>query len=65
MEIGGGESTVDPVKRIRNLKKKLTQIQQLKEKLKNGSLASLDQDQQAKLDSEASILQEIKSLEGS
>ena len=59
---GGAEAAPDPGKRVRNLKKKLTQIQQLKEKLKAGS--ALEPEQQAKIDSEASILEEIQSLEG-
>lgn len=64
MDLDAGEgAAADPVKRIRNLKKKLTQIQQLKERLQNGTLKSLDQEQQAKLDSEPGILGEIKSLE--
>ena len=45
---------------IRNLKKKLTQIQQLREKVAGG--ASLEPEQQSKLDSEADILEEMKAL---
>ena len=61
--LGGAEGSADPGKRVRNLKKKLTQIQQLREKLKSGSIKALDPDQQAKLDSESTILQEIESLQ--
>lgn len=55
--------TADPQKRIRNLKKKLTQIQQLRDKLRNG--ARLDSEQQAKVDSETEVKAEIEALEGS
>ena len=51
----------DPSKRIRNLKKKLTQIQQLREKQEAG--APLEAEQQAKIGSEAGILEELRSLE--
>lgn len=61
-EGGGGGAASDPAKRARNLKKKLTQIQQLREKIASGALSQLEPEQQAKLDSEASILAELKSL---
>ena len=57
------EAGTDPQKRIRNLKKKLTQIQQLQDKLKGG--ATLDAEQQTKLDSEAEVKAELDALQGS
>lgn len=60
LEEGGGSQAAEPAKRVRNLKKKLTQIQQLREKKESG--AALEAEQQAKLDSEASILQELQTL---
>ena len=60
-EEGEASQGGDPAKRIRNLKKKLTQIQQLKEKSQSG--AKLESEQQAKLDSEASVLEELRTLE--
>ena len=62
LEINGasGEPAGDPAKRIRNLKKKLTQIQQLREKVAGG--ASLEPEQQSKLNSEAEVLEELKAL---
>lgn len=57
---GDGNQATDPAKRIRNLKKKLTQIQQLRDKSKGG--AKLEAEQQAKIDSETSIIDELKSL---
>lgn len=55
-----GEPAGDPAKRIRNLKKKLTQIQQLREKVAGG--ATLEPEQQSKLNSEADVLQELRAL---
>ena len=60
LQEGGSGQAADPAKRVRNLKKKLTQIQQLRERKASG--ATLETEQQAKLDSEASILQELESL---
>jgi uncharacterized protein with WD repeat len=55
-----GENGGDPAKRVRNLKKKLTQIQQLREKVAAGG--SLGPEQQSKLGSEKEVLAELKSL---
>jgi len=62
LEVNGaaGEAAGDPAKRARNLKKKLTQIQQLREKVAAG--ASLGPEQQSKLDSETEVLEELKAL---
>ena len=55
---GGSDTAADPAKRVRNLRKKLTQIQQLKSK----ATSVLEPEQRAKLDSEAAILAELRSL---
>lgn len=56
----GGSQAADPAKRVRNLKKKLAQIQQLREKKAAG--VTLESEQQAKIDSETSIVNELRSL---
>jgi len=53
------ESVADLEKRIRNLNKKLGQIQKLKEK----DADSLDADARSKLESESALLAEVKALE--
>lgn len=50
----------DTAKRLRNLQKKLRQVQELKDK----KLKTLDADQKSKLASEESLLREIQSLSG-
>ena len=47
----------DPEKRIKALKKKLKQIEEIRERIKSGEQVELTQMQ--KLDSEASILKEV------
>lgn len=51
---------VDPEKRARKIKKTLKQIVELKEKQSSGT--ELNEDQQKKVDSEASLLDELKQL---
>ena len=46
---------------IKNLKKKLKQIDDLEEKLSSG--LSLNEDQQAKVSAKGEVLQELKTLE--
>jgi len=52
---------VDIGKKIKNLKKKLKQIDELEQKLKAG--ASLNEDQQGKIDAKAEVMEELKTLE--
>ena len=52
---------VDLTKKIKNLKKKLKQIDDLEEKLSSG--LSLNEDQQAKVSAKGEVLQELKTLE--
>jgi len=56
-----GLGEVDIGKRIKNIKKKMKQIDELEEKLKNGM--SLNEDQQAKIDAKSSVVEELKTLE--
>ncbi len=59
---GQEDSGADAAKRLRNLQKKLRQVQQLKEKQAGG--AALEPEQLQKIASEAGLLQEISMLEG-
>ncbi len=55
----------DSAKKVRNLQKKLKQIQQLKEKRSAGGSSGLTHEQVQKLDSEGSVLSELQQLEQS
>ncbi|KAB0793874.1 hypothetical protein PPYR_13494 [Photinus pyralis] len=54
---------VDPVKRLRNLKKRLREAEQLEENLKNGLLTKPEPDQLAKVQRKNDILMQIYELE--
>ena len=56
------EAGTDAGKRLRNLQKKLRQVQQLREKQAAG--AALEPEQLQKIASEATLIQEVRSLEG-
>ncbi len=56
------DSGADNAKRLRNLQKKLRQVQQLKERHAKGE--SLEPEQVAKIGSEAGLTAEIQSLGG-
>lgn len=56
-----GGTVADPAKRVRNLKKRLAQIEELEGRLRGG--AALDPEQRAKVESKISVLEEVKSLE--
>ena len=58
----GQDGAADSAKRLRNLQKKLRQVQQLKEKQTKGE--PLDPEQLAKIRGEAGLLADIKSLGG-
>ena len=58
----GQDGAADSAKRLRNLQKKLRQVQQLKEKQAKGE--PLDPEQLAKIRGEAGLLADIKSLGG-
>ena len=50
-------------KKIRNLQKKLKQIQQLKDKRESAGISSLTHEQLQKLESEQSVLSELYQLQ--
>ena len=52
---------VDVGKKIKNLKKKLKQIDELEQKLKTG--LSLNEDQQGKVEAKEEVMEELKTLE--
>ncbi|XP_063383679.1 partner of Y14 and mago [Cydia fagiglandana] len=55
--------TTDPAKRLKNLRKKLRDIETLEEKVKSGVLKTPDKDQKEKMSKKPSILKEIEVLE--
>nr|CAG4645969.1 EOG090X0KVN [Lynceus sp. MCZ IZ 141354] len=58
-----GEPVTDPAKRLKNLKKKLRDIEALEEKQKSGQVAQLDKDQMEKIRRKAEVVKEIRQLE--
>jgi len=58
----GQDGAADDAKRLRNLQKKLRQVQQLKERQAKGE--SLEPEQIAKIEGETGLLAEIQSLGG-
>ncbi|CAG9786972.1 unnamed protein product [Diatraea saccharalis] len=56
-------SQADPAKRLKNLKKKLRDIEQLEEKIKSGTLKNPDKDQKEKMSKKSDIIKEIELLE--
>ena len=58
----GQDAAADSAKRLRNLQKKLRQVQQLKEKQGKGE--TLEPEQVAKIGSEAGLHAEIEALGG-
>jgi hypothetical protein len=56
-------TSVDPQKKLRNLKKLLKSIEDLEAKVKKGEVVKLEPEQQEKLARKPEILKEIFSLE--
>lgn len=56
-------STTDPAKRLKNLKKRLRDIEGLEAKVKSGELKNPDKDQLEKIKRKPDVLKEIKELE--
>lgn len=56
-------SATDPVKRLKNLRKKLREIETLEEKIKSGLLKTPDKDQKEKMSKKNDIIKEIELLE--
>lgn len=57
------ESAVDPTKKLKNLKKRLREIEALEEKLSKGEIAKPDPDQLAKVKRKNDLLMQIRQLE--
>lgn len=53
----------DPAKRLKNLKKRLREIEALEEKLKKGEIAKPEPEQLAKIQRKKDLLMEIHQLE--
>lgn len=58
-------TATDPAKRLKNLRKKLREIETLEEKIKIGSLKTPDKDQKEKMSKKNDILRDIELLEKS
>lgn len=56
-------SSTDPAKRLKNLKKKLKDIEALESKVKSGELKNPDKDQQEKIKRKKDVVKEMKELE--
>nr|SVE74589.1 EOG090X0KVN [Daphnia barbata] len=57
------QSSVDPAKRLKNLKKKLKDIEALEAKVKSGELKNPDKDQTEKIKRKKEVANEIKEME--
>ena len=61
---GNSSSVVqEPQKRLRNLRKKLKQIEELQGKLDSGAISELTKEQREKVEKKQTILEEIEDLE--
>lgn len=56
-------SSQDPAKKLKNLRKKLREIEMLEEKIKSGILKQPDKDQKEKLSKKIQIVNDIECLE--
>ncbi|OXU22870.1 hypothetical protein TSAR_006654 [Trichomalopsis sarcophagae] len=56
-------STTDPLKRLKNLRKKIREIESLDKKIKSGEIKNPDKEMLEKVSRKAEIQQEIKQLE--
>ncbi|KAI8515826.1 PREDICTED: partner of Y14 and mago-like [Branchiostoma belcheri] len=57
------DSTAEPAKKLKNLKKKLRQIEELQAKIESGEIAKPDKTQLDKIERKSDILKEIRELE--
>lgn len=57
------DAATDPAKRLKNLKKKVREIESLEEKLKSGEIAKPEPEQLAKIKRKNDLLMEINQLE--
>lgn len=58
-----GDQAADPTKKLKNLKKKLREIESLEEKIKNKEIAKPEPEQLAKIKRKNELLMEIRQLE--
>lgn len=56
-------TTVDPAKRLKNLKKKLREIESIEAKIESGEVKKPDKDQLEKVNKKEEVLSEILALE--
>lgn len=57
------QEATDPVKKLKNLKKRLREVESLEEKLKNGLIAKPEPEQLAKVERKNELLFQIHELE--
>ncbi|KAF7286119.1 hypothetical protein GWI33_007765 [Rhynchophorus ferrugineus] len=57
------QETIDPAKKLKNLKKRLREVEALEEKVKSGALAKPEPDQLAKINRKNDLLVQIRELE--
>lgn len=56
-------TTTDPAKRLKNLRKKLREIEAIEKKILNGEIKAPDKDQKEKVSRKPDVLSEIMALE--
>lgn len=57
------QESTDPVKKLRNLKKRLREVEALEEKVRKGELAKPDPDQLKKINRKGDLVLQIQELE--
>lgn len=57
------QEATDPAKKLKNLKKRLREVEALEEKLKNGTIAKPEPEQLAKINRKNDLLVQIRELE--
>lgn len=57
------QNTADPTKKLRNLKKRLREVESLEEQVKSGELIKPDPDQMKKINRKGDLILEIHELE--
>lgn len=63
IKISEAAPPVDPAKRLKNLKKRLREIETLETKIKNGEIKNPEKDQVEKVARKKEVVTEIESLE--
>lgn len=57
------QESTDPAKRLKNLKKRLREVEALEEKVKKGEISKLDPDQVKKINRKTELVFQIHELE--